>query len=112
MIDFCPECSNLLRKRTMNGKAVLHCRCGYQKECEIDQEDVDRKIQQKKKALDKNLIIVNPEDKITVNVKIRNSCPKCGHHTAEAWQEQTRSADEPSTSFFKCEKCKFSWREY
>ncbi|MFX1287916.1 MAG: transcription factor S, partial [Promethearchaeota archaeon] len=26
--------------------------------------------------------------------------------------EQTRSADEPSTSFFRCLECKHTWREY
>ena len=25
---------------------------------------------------------------------------------------QTRSADEPTTRFYRCQKCKFTWREY
>ncbi|MCJ7650052.1 MAG: transcription factor S, partial [Candidatus Lokiarchaeota archaeon] len=52
------------------------------------------------------------EDKIIVHPIVSKYCPKCNHKEAEAWQEQTRSADEPSTSFFKCIKCKHTWREY
>ena len=110
MVQFCPECSNLLRKKTVDGNGYLACKCGYQENLDaaIDHES----IQKKKEALEKNLIIVSEEDKITVHLKVKHDCPKCGHREAEAWQEQTRSADEPSTSFFRCFKCKYTWREY
>ena len=112
MVDFCPECSGLLRKKNENGKNFLMCRCGYSEEI-VDYEDVVKeKIQKKKDALNKNLIVVKEEDKISVHPKVSKICPKCKHSEAEAWQEQTRSADEPSTSFFRCTKCKFTWREY
>ncbi|GAI80517.1 unnamed protein product, partial [marine sediment metagenome] len=75
-------------------------------------EEINETINRKKEALEKNLIIVSEEDKITVHLKVKQDCPKCGHREAEAWQEQTRSADEPSTSFFRCVKCKYTWREY
>ena len=39
-------------------------------------------------------------------------CTKCGHSMAYHWEIQTRAADEPATRFFKCEKCKHTWREY
>ena len=39
-------------------------------------------------------------------------CPKCGHGKAEWWLQQTRSADEAETRFFKCLKCRYTWREY
>ena len=38
-------------------------------------------------------------------------CPKCGHTAAYFMEVQTRSADEPATLFFRCEKCKHNWRE-
>ncbi|MFW9940050.1 MAG: transcription factor S [Candidatus Thorarchaeota archaeon] len=109
MVQFCPECSNLLRKKIENGKAYLVCKCGYQEflEISIDQEVV----QKKREALDKNLIIVNTEDKISVYPIVKNTCPKCDHNEAETWQIQIRSSDEPSTHFFRCVKCKYSWRE-
>ena len=52
------------------------------------------------------------KDKITANIKVIRICPKCSYKEAETWQEQTRSADEPSTTFFRCLKCRFTWREY
>ena len=39
-------------------------------------------------------------------------CTKCGNKTAYFWTAQTRSADEAETKFFKCTKCKHTWREY
>ena len=112
MVEFCPECSGLLRKRIMDRKRFLVCKCGYQKELGLNDEEVEKKIQAKKDALDKNIIIVSGEDKISVHPLVTRVCAKCGNKEAEAWQVQTRSADEPSTSFFRCTKCKFTWREY
>ena len=112
MVEFCPECSSLLRKQINSGIFNLVCRCGYQQETQKNESEINKNVQEKKKSLDGNLIVVTEEDKITVNPKVSKVCPKCSHKEAEAWQEQTRSADEPSTSFFRCLKCRFTWREY
>ena len=68
-------------------------------------------VKKKKEALESNLIIVREEDKISILPKVKMNCPKCGHNEAETWQIQMRSADEPATHFFKCVKCKKSWRQ-
>jgi len=112
MVEFCPECSGLLRRRVLDGKEFLACGCGYKESLEQDKEELQKEIEKKKKALDENLIVVSSEDKINVYPIVVRDCPKCSHTEAEAWQEQTRSADEPSTSFFRCVKCKHTWREY
>ena len=112
VVDFCPECSNLLRRRSMNGDIYLICRCGYKIKIEVTDDDLEMDTIRKKKALDMNLVVLSEKDKIVVNPIIDKYCPKCGYKKAEAWQEQTRSADEPSTSFFKCTRCKHTWREY
>jgi len=39
-------------------------------------------------------------------------CPKCGNKEAYWWTVQTRAADEPETQFYRCTKCKYTWREY
>lgn len=39
-------------------------------------------------------------------------CGSCGNDKAFTWSLQTRSSDEPETQFFKCTKCKHTWREY
>ena len=42
----------------------------------------------------------------------RAQCPSCGHGKAYWWMRQTRSADEPTTRFYRCVKCNKVWREY
>ena len=39
-------------------------------------------------------------------------CEKCGNKEAFYWQIQTRAGDEPMTRFYRCTKCKETWREY
>ncbi|KAG7265882.1 hypothetical protein CRUP_016145 [Coryphaenoides rupestris] len=41
------------------------------------------------------------------------TCPKCGHLRAYFMQIQTRSADEPMTTFYKCcnAQCGHRWRD-
>ena len=111
MPDFCPECDNLLRKKNENGKIFLICKCGFQKELEQNSEKLNSSIQKKKKELEKKLIIISEEDKVSVHLKTKKNCPKCGFTKAETWQVQIRGADEPMTHFFKCVKCKYTWRE-
>lgn len=43
---------------------------------------------------------------------IEKECEKCGNNEAIWWMLQTRSADEPTTQFFRCTKCKYTWRDY
>jgi DNA-directed RNA polymerase III subunit RPC11 len=38
-------------------------------------------------------------------------CRRCKHDKAYFEQRQIRSADEPTTLFFKCVKCNHGWRE-
>ncbi|MFX1304638.1 MAG: transcription factor S [Promethearchaeota archaeon] len=111
MPDFCPDCDNLLRKRKINDKLFLVCKCGFQKEVDENLDEIQKSILKKKKAFEKNLLILTQDDKISVYPKTKRDCPKCGHIEAETWQKQIRGADEPSTHFFRCTKCKYTWRE-
>lgn len=110
MVQFCPECSNLLRKKTEDGNAYLVCKCGHQEI--LDTSIEHESVQKKREAIEKNLIIVSNEDKISLHLIVKKICPKCQHKEAETWQIQMRSADEPSTHFFRCTECKHTWREY
>lgn len=115
-IQFCEECGGMLRQEVKDGKLFLVCKCGHEEEIEVDKKQIERKkkrlIQQKQAELDKNVVIMTSDDDVSVHLKVREECPKCHNMEAETWQVQTRSADEPSTTFFKCTKCKFTWREY
>ena len=39
-------------------------------------------------------------------------CPKCNAQGAYWHLRQTRAADEATTRFYRCTKCKHTWREY
>jgi len=39
------------------------------------------------------------------------NCPKCEYNEAYYYQIQTRSADEPMTTFYKCVKCAHDWKD-
>ena len=39
-------------------------------------------------------------------------CPKCGNTEAYWWLLQTRGGDEPTTQFYRCTKCSYTWRVY
>ena len=43
--------------------------------------------------------------------KTEVTCPKCAHRQAYFMQLQTRSADEPMTTFYKCVDCTHRWND-
>lgn len=51
-------------------------------------------------------------DEDDVNPIIDMKCPKCKHKKAYFWTMQTRASDESETKFYKCVKCKHTWRVY
>lgn len=44
--------------------------------------------------------------------KTKIICPNCGNDEAYWWMQQTRAIDEPPTLFYRCVKCKYTWRSY
>ena len=98
---FCPKCSTLLRPRMDKGKKVFGCSCGY------TQKAGNTAISEKG-AQHKNIEIVEEME----TKPVVDAVCDCGHNKAYFWSMQTRAADEPETRFFKCVKCKHTWREY
>lgn len=52
------------------------------------------------------------EDLDTMPIDDQVFCSKCGNKGAYWHLRQTRSADEATTRFYRCTKCKNTWREY
>ncbi|MFC2143710.1 transcription factor S [Candidatus Aenigmatarchaeota archaeon] len=99
-LEFC-ECGGLLEPH--NGKK--RCRtCG-----KVLDGKINIKITKNTKKNDIPVIEDNRPDLPTTDEK---QCSKCGHKITYFWLIQTRSADEPPTQFFRCVKCKHTWREY
>ncbi|MBA7516008.1 hypothetical protein ES705_08053 [subsurface metagenome] len=83
MVNFCPKCYNLLRKKIMNGIYYLVCKCGYSEELvSKDREQNIKEIQKKKEALTDNFIVVSDKEKILIHPKTSKTCPKCRYNEA------------------------------
>jgi len=104
---FCPKCGSLLKSLKKDNINVISCSCGY---TEKGTEEIQITEKGKPKGKEEELAIVEKEEEVYPIVKA--NCPKCRHKEAYTWSVQTRSADEPETKFFKCTKCKHTWREY
>lgn len=106
-MQFCPKCGLVCVSKKEGKKAILVCRkCGYKIK---DYKPIEIKEEIRKNPLDEVVII---DEKKEALPKIRVICPKCGNKEAVWWMQQTRSSDEPPTLFFRCTKCRHSWREY
>ena len=95
------------RKKEEGGKRLLVCRkCGY-KTSKYKPLFISEKVE--KSPMDSVVVVEKNEEALP---KTKASCPKCDNKEATWWVQQTRSADEAPTLFFRCTKCKHSWREY
>ena len=104
-MKFCPKCEVKLK----NSDSGLRCpQCNY---TEGQKEKPVKKITNEEEP-DFSLLAFeeNEGDESLPTVKIE--CEKCGHDEAVGWMFQTRSADEPTTRFYRCQKCKYTWRDY
>ncbi len=106
IIEFCEKCGSILVPIKKGKDTYLKCRgCGRQTKKDVKGLKI---IEEKKR--EKGVIVI--EKDLTLLPLIDKACPKCEHGRAYWWMQQTRSADEPPTQFFRCEKCKHTWREY
>ena len=102
-MKFCPNCEVKLKK----GDSGLQCtKCSYIEGEEIKQT---KKIIQESES-QFNVLAENEGEEALPTIKIE--CEKCGNDEAVWWMLQTRSADEPTTQFYRCSKCRYTWRNY
>ncbi|MDY6966117.1 MAG: transcription factor S [Halobacteriota archaeon] len=86
-------------------EGMLVCRrCGCKKEKEKPSVVLRDTIKEKEE------VILEEESAGMPTIKIK--CSDCGNDTAYWWLRQLRSADEAEVRFFRCTKCKKTWREY
>ncbi|MBI2545016.1 MAG: transcription factor S [Candidatus Aenigmarchaeota archaeon] len=60
----------------------------------------------------KKVLVMSEKDQFSELPKTKIMCNNCENMEAYWWMQQTRSADEPPTMFYKCTKCGYSWRSY
>ena len=101
-MEFCPKCGAILIQK----KKTAGCpRCKYASKGKL-------KIEVKEKLGDKKQIAVIKEEDVEVLPLVEKQCPTCKNEKAYFWTTQTRSADEAETKFYRCRKCKHTWRDY
>ena len=110
-MEFCPECGNMMYPEEKDGEKVLVCRsCGHEEKISSDEESEESyKVVHEGEEKEETAVIEKDEQSLP---KTNKTCPECGHGKAYWWMQQTRSADEPSTRFYRCVKCGNTWREY
>ena len=108
MVEFCKKCKAMMVPVKKGSSIVIKCRkCGATIKKPVKDTKIVEKINNKRGGilLEKDEVPLPTTDK---------ECPKCENLRAYWWLQQTRSADEPPTQFFRCSniKCKHVWREY
>ena len=106
-MKFCPTCDVRLKKDS--NTLVLTCpKCNYteggpktEKQATTQETESDFLVLEENEGKD-----VLP----TMEIDCENK--ECDNREAVWWMRQTRSADEPTTQFFRCTKCKTTWRNY
>ena len=99
-MKFCPTCSSRLRR--LDGSLVCS-KCEY---AEADAAGPTGAAD----AIPLNVLAEGEGSEALPTIAV--DCPKCGHGEAVWWMLQTRSADEPTTQFYRCTTCGHTWRDY
>jgi transcription factor S len=101
-MEFCPKCGCVLVEKNKSSSCP---RCNYKSKDKIKLETSEN-IETKKEVT----VITNND--VDVFPVINATCSKCDNKEAYFWTSQTRAGDEAETRFFRCTKCRHTWREY
>lgn len=101
-MEFCEKCGGVIL--VQDNKAAC-AGCGHKLKKKP-------KIETSEKSENKQTIAVIKEEAANTYPMVDIECPKCGNKKAYFWTMQTRASDESETKFYKCTKCKNTWRKY
>ncbi|MEE9563823.1 MAG: transcription factor S [Nitrosopumilaceae archaeon] len=101
-MKFCPNCEVRLKKKD---SGLCCTKCDYT-------ESSTKTTKKAKEEVVPELNVLEEKDTQQTLPSIKIDCTKCGHDEAVWWMFQTRSADEPTTQFYRCIKCNYTWRNY
>jgi DNA-directed RNA polymerase subunit M len=101
-MEFCEKCGGIIK---IDGNKSYCAGCGRKAKRKP-------KIESSEKIAKKEAVEIINEEADNVYPLVQMECPQCKHKKAFFWASQTRASDEPETKFYKCEKCKHTWRKY
>ena len=104
-MKFCPKCGGLMVPKSPKTLECPKCKIKVRTDGLVIKEKLDKpKAIKKSRGKPKEI-----EDTVATT---EAECPKCKNKEAYWWSIQTRAADEPETQFYRCTKCRYTWREY
>ncbi len=105
-MDYC-DCGGMIVPEKHSDETAFKCRsCGKA----YEEEAGEMKITEENTAEKKEITVDSDEESLPTTDDVE--CEECGNGTAYWWMEQTRSADEPETRFYRCTDCDHTWRVY
>jgi len=100
----------MIPEKLSNGTIEMRCpACGKTINPNSGSFEIKQKIRHSEQE---KMIVIEDPDVVETMPTSNQTCSKCGHNVAVYWQVQTRSGDEASTTFYRCKKCKNTWRDY
>ena len=106
---FCPSCATILMAEDDFGSMSFKCKiCMFKFRVE---RTITKSMPLSNKVVDD---VLGGEDawKNVDKTEPQSPCPQCGHNEAFFQAIQIRSADEPTTEFYRCTKCANVWNSY
>ncbi len=101
-MEFCQKCGSIIVVK--DDKAACAA-CGHKFNKKI-------KITSAEKIHQSEAVQIINEEAENIYPIVEIDCLKCPSKKAYFWTIQTRAADESETKFYKCIKCKHTWRKY
>ncbi|MHA1227135.1 MAG: transcription factor S [Candidatus Hodarchaeales archaeon] len=113
-MNFCECGAIMVPEKQSNGKVFMRCpACGKVIKPE---ENSNKEVFEIKQTIRHNdmekMVVIDDPSVVETMPTVTASCSKCGHNEAVYWELQTRSADEATTTFYRCKKCGNTWRDY
>ena len=101
-MEFCERCRGMIVVKD-NKTVCASCGLKLKKRPKLKTSE---KIEEK----DTVAVIKGGQDEVYPIIEMK--CPQCKNKKCYFWTLQTRSSDESETKFYKCTKCKHTWRVY
>ena len=108
-MKFCPKCGSLMRVEEIGNKKYFVCpTCKHKDKVKKEKMILGEKVLKNSKKV----VVFGKGEELGQLPLTKVTCPKCENEDAYWWVQQTRSSDEPPTTFYKCKKCGYTWRSY